>query len=81
MRAEDLPVHVIHRVEVVHVLQEHSATQDSVQVGSGCLENSGNVLKGAFGLLAGVTPDDLLAGLRPSCSLTKMNPPPLTACE
>ncbi len=40
--------------------QEHSATQDFVQVGSDGLENSGNVLKGAFGLLAGVTPYDLL---------------------
>jgi len=51
--------HVIHRFEVTHVFQEHSAPHDFVQVRSRGFEDRGNILKGTFGLLARVTLNDL----------------------
>jgi hypothetical protein len=62
MRAKDLSIHVIHRFEVTQVLQKHSAPHDLVQVRSSCFENSGNILKRSFGLLAGIALDDLPRG-------------------
>jgi hypothetical protein len=59
MRAKDLSVHVIHRFEVTHVFQKHSAPHDFVQVGSRGLKDRGNILKGTFGLLVCITLDDL----------------------
>jgi hypothetical protein len=59
MRAEDLPAHVVHRFEVTHIVQEHSAPDDLVQVRSSGFEDRCNLLKGTFGLLAGITLDDL----------------------
>jgi hypothetical protein len=80
--AHVLLVHLVHRREVVEVLQEHRRLDEPVETRARRLEDRAEVRQHQLGLVGDVVADDLgVIGLSASCPETKTKPFALIACE